>query len=209
MITKAEITETAFYLFAETGFHETSMEDIADALGLKKQSLYSHFRSKNELILAVLREQQGKIKDELDRLISQHCHLTIEFFLKFLFIRISIVLSHRERLLLWKRLPLYTHDDDLKGFLAQTFHDFHESITHSLAEVLAESCVYFRDPQNLSTFMILFMVLLQGYADVMLTQGYSNETAELIWGVFWNGVRSSIESDIMPDQPPPTQNGSI
>ena len=203
MITKAEITETAFYLFAEIGFHETSMEDIADALGLKKQSLYSHFRSKNELILAVLREQQWKIRDELDRLISQHCHQSPEHFLKYLFNSMSMVLSHRERLLLWKRLPLYTYDDDLRTSMLEALSELNEGFRHSLSEVLEENCVYFRNPHNLNSFLFLFMIMLQGYMDVMLAQGYSNETAELIWGVFWNGVRSSIESDKMPDQPPP------
>ena len=85
MATKKDITEAAFYLFAAKGFHETSMEDLAEALGIKKQSLYSHFKSKTEIIMSVMQIQAEKIKAELDHLIRTHCTQPIEQLLKFFF----------------------------------------------------------------------------------------------------------------------------
>ncbi len=45
-----ELRAAAIRLFREKGYHGTSMQDIADALGLYKGSLYHYIRSKEELL---------------------------------------------------------------------------------------------------------------------------------------------------------------
>lgn len=48
------IEDAASALFAEQGYAETRLEDIAAAAGITKQLLYQHFASKKELHLALL-----------------------------------------------------------------------------------------------------------------------------------------------------------
>jgi len=50
-----ELTREAARLFAERGFHGTSMGDLADALGVQKGSLYSLTGSKQALLLETMR----------------------------------------------------------------------------------------------------------------------------------------------------------
>lgn len=50
---EAEILDAAARLFKEKGFHATSMQDIADAVGLQKGSLYYHIASKEELLFRI------------------------------------------------------------------------------------------------------------------------------------------------------------
>ena len=45
-----EIRAAAFRIFREKGYHGTSMQDIADEVGLLKGSLYHYIRSKEELL---------------------------------------------------------------------------------------------------------------------------------------------------------------
>jgi AcrR family transcriptional regulator len=51
---RAEILDVARDLFARHGYAATSMRDIAEADGIKASSLYSHFRSKAEILLLVV-----------------------------------------------------------------------------------------------------------------------------------------------------------
>jgi AcrR family transcriptional regulator len=51
---RSQLLEVALDRFAAKGFHETSMEDIADAAGVTKPVLYQHFHSKQELYLELL-----------------------------------------------------------------------------------------------------------------------------------------------------------
>jgi len=48
--TKERIFEAAIDLFAQNGFDATSMREIAEAVGIKKASLYSHYKSKDEIL---------------------------------------------------------------------------------------------------------------------------------------------------------------
>jgi AcrR family transcriptional regulator len=49
-----QLLETATRLFKEQGYHNTSMQDLADALGLQKGSLYYYIDSKEELLRRLL-----------------------------------------------------------------------------------------------------------------------------------------------------------
>src|SRR5881227_2813380 len=63
---RAELTRAAARLFAEKGYHGTSVGDLADALGLQKGSLYSHIESKADLLWEVAREGAAAFHVALD-----------------------------------------------------------------------------------------------------------------------------------------------
>ena len=51
---RSQLLEVALDRFAASGFHATSMEEIADAAGVTKPVLYQHFGSKRTLYLELL-----------------------------------------------------------------------------------------------------------------------------------------------------------
>lgn len=68
---RAEILHAALAAFREHGFHETSLEDIAARLGMRKTALYHYFADKDALLFECHRESLA----ELERMIeeSQRC----------------------------------------------------------------------------------------------------------------------------------------
>ncbi len=52
--TKEKIFEAAIDLFAEKGYDATSMREIAEAVGIKKASLYSHYKGKDEILEKII-----------------------------------------------------------------------------------------------------------------------------------------------------------
>ena len=54
--TKQEILEASLDLFSVQGFEATSISQIADAVGIRKASLYSHFESKQAILDAIVKE---------------------------------------------------------------------------------------------------------------------------------------------------------
>lgn len=51
-----QIVDKAAELFDQYGFHSTSMDDLAAAVGIRKATIYYHFRSKDEILLRIQRE---------------------------------------------------------------------------------------------------------------------------------------------------------
>jgi AcrR family transcriptional regulator len=53
---RAELIRAAARLFSTRGYHGTSMQHLADALGLQRGSLYAHIGSKQDLLFDVVEE---------------------------------------------------------------------------------------------------------------------------------------------------------
>ena len=53
---RQQLLDVALEVFSREGFHQTSMNDIAEAAGVTKPVLYQHFGSKRELFAELLRE---------------------------------------------------------------------------------------------------------------------------------------------------------
>jgi AcrR family transcriptional regulator len=53
---RGQLLDVAGRLFAESGFHGVSMEQLADAAGVTKPVLYQHFPSKRELYLGLVHD---------------------------------------------------------------------------------------------------------------------------------------------------------
>jgi TetR/AcrR family transcriptional regulator, cholesterol catabolism regulator len=63
---RTELTRAAARLFAEKGYHGTSVGDLAQALGVQKGSLYAHIESKADLLWEVASEGAVAFHDALD-----------------------------------------------------------------------------------------------------------------------------------------------
>jgi TetR/AcrR family transcriptional regulator, cholesterol catabolism regulator len=65
---RSELTRQAARLFAERGYHGTSIGDLAEAMGVQKGSLYAHIRSKQDLLYATMRDGADAFHGVLDAL---------------------------------------------------------------------------------------------------------------------------------------------
>ena len=61
-----QLLETATLLFKEKGYHNTSMQDLADALGMQKGSLYYYIESKEDLLREVLEQATSILGAQID-----------------------------------------------------------------------------------------------------------------------------------------------
>lgn len=92
--TKQRILDAALELFSTQGFEATSIAQIADAVGVRKASLYSHFDSKQDILDRLIesimedyakhsvRSLADRIGDELDpdgvvRLVTEQIRYTV------------------------------------------------------------------------------------------------------------------------------------
>lgn len=65
------LMEVARDLFMEHGFHGTGIDKILGQAGVSKKTLYAHFRSKDELILAVLKQHDSSFRNNFMRQVEQ------------------------------------------------------------------------------------------------------------------------------------------
>lgn len=70
--TKERILLSALDLFSQYGYEAVSVEQIANAVGIKAPSLYKHYRSKQAIFDAIFVEMNRRYKEQVA---SMHMHL--------------------------------------------------------------------------------------------------------------------------------------
>lgn len=63
MSTKKRIIDAALTLFAENGYNGTSVEQIAEAVGIKAPSLYKHFKGKEDILNTLIDTAEARYEE--------------------------------------------------------------------------------------------------------------------------------------------------
>ena len=68
---RAAILDSALAVFAERGYHASSIDDIARGGGISKALIYEHFASKQELYAELLEQHAGRLFERLGEAIEE------------------------------------------------------------------------------------------------------------------------------------------
>jgi AcrR family transcriptional regulator len=91
--TREDVVIAAGHLFAQRGFHGTSMRDLGEELGMLGSSLYSHVEGKNELLVEVIRRGADLFNDVVTQATSID-EPAIEQLRRLVFGHVAVVIGH-------------------------------------------------------------------------------------------------------------------
>lgn len=93
--TQRKILSAASTLFLKDGFSGTSMDEVAMAAGVSKQTIYAHFRAKEALFVAVVRNMTGQAGDRVQEEVADPpADRDVEdFLLEFAISQLTIVMT--------------------------------------------------------------------------------------------------------------------
>ncbi len=126
---RADVVSAAARLFSERGYHGTSMQHLADALGLQRGSLYAHIGSKEELLFDVVNEGADRFLERGERALTMNALATVRL-RRLLVGHIETAIEHLDAATVflneWRYLSA-----DLKE-LVQAKRDRYESIVRTI-----------------------------------------------------------------------------
>lgn len=187
-----KIKKAALFHFANSGYEGTSLSVIASEVGIKKQSIYTHFANKDELFLTIMNEvlnhEKSFIKDYFTENEPLNLELTLYQFLQ----------GYKER---------YELHADTKfllrmGFLPPTH--LHEQVLVSLYKYFDEMeemlIEFFNDKRNeISTSVNEAVIAFIGLSDSVLVELlYSGNERfqrrlQACWKIYWQGIKAKEE----------------
>jgi AcrR family transcriptional regulator len=192
-LTSERIKMTALKHFAQFGYEGASMANIAEEVGIKKQSIYTHFKGKDELLLKV---SDDVLVDELkflDDYAETHRESRLEEFLY------GFLLKYRDR---------YGNDDFTKFLLRMLFfqpahlskeaEEFGQKYVDHLEEILILAARKGEEDGQIDSDVgarraaVAYMGVLDGLFFELLTGDASRvrEKLDFSWEVYWRGVSS-------------------
>ena len=69
---RQEILRRAAEIFARRGVSDTSIEDIAKEVGIKREGVYYYFKSRSEILLEIILPQSNTLLRNLERICNTH-----------------------------------------------------------------------------------------------------------------------------------------
>lgn len=123
---KLEILHAATILFAQKGYNETSIAELARMTGVAQGTIFYHFKTKIDLLLATLNDVQEHLICEFDRYMDSHAfssgitrlEAVVAFFL-------HLVGHHTERFMLIQRHyphELARHNSECRRHLEEIYN---------------------------------------------------------------------------------------
>lgn len=130
--TRGEIAAVALRLFAERGFEETTLDDIASTIGVGRRTLFRYFPSKNDMAW-------GDFDGEIERL-RGHLHAIAPEVPVMRAIRLAVVATNdfREADIpeLRSRMKVLTQEPALQAHSAIRYRDWREAVAEFCAQRL-------------------------------------------------------------------------
>jgi AcrR family transcriptional regulator len=192
-MTVNRIKKVALTHFANKGYDGASLADIADEVGIKKPSIYAHFKGKDDLFLKVI---EGVAKDELNFVIDlfqTHKNHSLQDLLYQFLIQYKERYENDDITKLWLRMaffpPTHMHEqvmdffyvylEKVEGLLIPIFD-------HAIVE--KEICSIGGERATLA-----FMCLLDGVLVEMLYGGPERFEKRLnaSWYLYWRGLSNN------------------
>jgi AcrR family transcriptional regulator len=197
---KGRILDAANKVFAEKGYHEATMDDIAKRLGVSKGAIYLYFPSKEDLFEAMCKTAPQAFKEILYSSFSTDTNpvqSATQFFDKML------KLSASNPGLSFEILSEASRNPTLKRILRQNHAEYEQVLTGFLAEGRKRRIV--ADNLDIHSLANSLIALWNGL-ETLLVSGLPVDDARRAWlealkAIFMNQQTSRHDFPIRPSRP--------
>ncbi|WP_306034849.1 TetR/AcrR family transcriptional regulator [Paenibacillus odorifer] len=186
-----EIKDIALKCFTTHGYEGASLSQIAEQVGMKKQSLYAHFKGKDDLFLQVLQDaKETEISSKLQYLSKVGTQNPKTDLLGYLQLVIDMF-QKNEQLKFWLRISFFPPPHLAKAIDEEVIDTEKkiQPVLESKFQAWIDAKVIMEDAASIPTLAFLGVVdsimleLVYGNNEIRL-----NEKLNASWTVFWRGI---------------------
>ncbi|MEC3884960.1 TetR/AcrR family transcriptional regulator [Halobacillus sp. HZG1] len=190
-ITSVQIKEISLKNFARNGYEGASMSEIADEVGIKKQSIYTHFKGKDDLFLTLCQDAYEQEIAFLMNYVEQKKELHLKNFLYNLLIESKERYEKEDSTKFWIRTAFYP-PVHLTDQIMRLTYDYLDRAEELLLPVIAsgqekeEVAAEVGKKQVASAYLALLDSL---YVDMLYGGPHRLERRlEASWYIYWRGI---------------------
>ncbi|MFD0590089.1 TetR/AcrR family transcriptional regulator [Paenibacillus sp. GCM10027627] len=188
------LKKAALHLFSQYGYEGTSLSQIADEVGLKKQSIYAHFKGKDDLFLQVVRDSFAIETARVTALLEKDAEAPLEESL-YATLRAYIDRFHdSNHLRFYLRISFYPPShlyEEINRYSNEHVDRISALYLGKFQQAAAKDELAGLEPEEVS---LAFSALVDSIC-LELVYGGSERTERRLkaaWGVFWNSLSGGI-----------------
>lgn len=151
---REDIIAAATRVFSERGYHAASMSEIAEAVGIRKPSLYHHVRKKEDLLFAIHEQMIDELIDQT-MTVTSSSDSPAEKVRGTLRVAMSFVARHQDAVTVFLAEQRALDGDRWNGIVVK--RDLYERMVHRIIAEGTESGAFVKIPPGIAAKGILAM----------------------------------------------------
>jgi AcrR family transcriptional regulator len=194
-MSELKIRQEALKLFASKGYEATTIREIAEQVGIRGSSIYSHYKSKDEIFFLVVEDLLEKMtweRIDIDAMKESNSGIDMKSLLfDILKSYYTFFADNRLELLLWQRIRFFPPAN-----LELPYDIFQLLYGRPVRDVYQELFQYGRESKQLRAgsvemMVVSFFVMISGYTDslILIPFRLSEEQLKEGFNIFWDGIR--------------------
>ncbi|UHP09542.1 TetR/AcrR family transcriptional regulator [Listeria marthii] len=188
---KEEIKQAALTLFAHNGFEGTSLADIAGVVGLKKQSIYSHFKDKDDLFLSIMKDAKSTEIDYYRAQLRESDLSRPELVLSSLLFGVKELYDADEAYQFWLRYGFYPPKhlyDIVQAYITENVLEMEKEFTALFSDWMKQKLI---PMQDVETMKEAYMGILDAViVDIVYVNDPERTEKKItaLWQIYWRGI---------------------
>ncbi|GAB6991252.1 TetR/AcrR family transcriptional regulator [Paenibacillus pini] len=191
MNAKQTLLDIALRHFAQNGYEGASLQHIADEAGIKKPSIYAHYKGKDDLFIKALKHALKEEQRRIVRYVARHRHLDLQICLKGLLQYMQEEYTQNAETSFLLRMS-YFPPSSLYNEVMELIYPFLEQMERRMTRLLEEAAtakiIPLPRPREAA---VAFMTLVDGILIEMVygEHGRSQKRLDASWPIYWAGIQ--------------------
>jgi AcrR family transcriptional regulator len=191
----SRLAQSAFELFADNGFDNVNLDQIAGRVGVTKGSLYWHYKNKKELILAACQHYYRQWQEDVQAAIAPAADPSGRLQSALTFSVDSCIVDQRNRLFTTGIFMLMQEDADVRASWMQFYSCVREFYVGLVTAAQRSEAVSGRDARRDVDLMLEAMEGLKlraGFEPHIAKPAERQAIVEGLLGIFWLGLPNAV-----------------
>lgn len=192
-MTAKRILAVALKQFSEKGYDATSLAEIAGEVGIKKPSIYAHYKSKYDLFLAVVEDVAEEYREFRQELVLNTERMSFEKCLYSIFqATITYFVQDRIRMAFWVRVWMFPPAEARETILVP-WQNLNLAFIDVIAEIFEQGMAHGEVTSgNAKDMAHTYLCLLDGFLTRVIISNDANYAQLLpqVWNCFWSGAKA-------------------
>ncbi|WFD10833.1 TetR/AcrR family transcriptional regulator [Tepidibacter hydrothermalis] len=195
-MTSKKIKEASLELIAERGYCQTTLSLIAERVGIKKPSIYSHFQSKEDIFFSILEDETKNLNIYIENIYYDIKKYELEEMLYLIIYKFAEYFNNNMTLAkFWSLVmyfPPYSLEQEFKFDI--TKYKIYECIYRNIKEKTKNKKL---DEEKMKNIMHSYEVILRGILTMIIYDSdFTIEKIDQIIKVYFNGIKNELTENL-------------
>jgi len=188
--TKEKILQVAYESFAEQGYAQTSLSQIANQVGIQKGSIFSHFKNKDEIFKEVLDQKVEQYTSHMEYIFTTYKEENVEvLYKKYIEGIIAYIQENTYSTKFWFRKILFP-DSALRDIVHIKMEPVNKLLMEHLVYILEKGnqCGVVKEKKSEKLLKYFFHLVYGNLALFLYDDLITRSEIEYICNMFWKSI---------------------